>query len=331
MRSMLESYEAPDTIEAAFHTFNHEENAVYFAGGTDLVPLLNRGLKQASCLIDLDQIASLKKIEQMEEGVFIGSMATLSEVKIHSVICQHFTPLSNAAGSAASPQIRNMGTIGGNVLQERRCLYFNQSTYWRENVAPCHKVGGDVCHQIPNSDTCRAIYYSDLAPILLAYNTRAQIYNGKSYEEMALEDYIRAHIHDNFSSEILTGFVIPVPADGSMGTFLKYSDRGSIDFASSNVGIVFTDSHKKDGKASLRIFAGAVSSEPVRLMDTENMILSSLPDILTRKAEIIDTGIKELESRASLIREPGISIQSKKTSLLIIAEALRGFLPLLCE
>ena len=329
MRTMLETYAAPETIEAAADIFSNEENAVYIAGGTDLVPLMNRGLKQANCLVDLDQIASLKIIEQTEEGIFIGAMTTLSELKGNSLILKYLIPISNAAKSAASPQIRNMGTIGGNVLQERRCLYFNQSTFWRENVIPCHKLGGNVCHQIPSSETCRAIYYSDLAPMLLAYNTRARFYNGETYEEMLLEDLIRSHIKEDSKKELITGFIIPSPIEGTIGKFLKYSDRGSIDFASSNMGIVFALGNQKDEKPAIRIFAGAISSEPVRLIETEEIILQSLTDVLSRKDEIIDTGIKELESRASLIREAGVSIQSKKTSLLIVAEALRDFLPLL--
>jgi CO/xanthine dehydrogenase FAD-binding subunit len=329
MRTTLESYAAPETIEAAFNTFNSMENAFYIAGGTDLIPLVNRDLKQANCLIGLDKIHSLKKIEQTAGDVFIGSMTTLSELKKHSIIRQHLAPLAHAAGSAASPQIRNMGTIGGNILQERRCLYFNQSAFWRETVTPCHKLGGAVCHQIPNSETCRAIYYSDLAPMLLAYNARAQVFDGKSYNEVALEDLVRDHIHDHFIGKILTGFFIPEPIEGSTGKFLKYSDRGSIDFASSNMGIVYATGNQTDDAACIRIFAGAVSPEPVRLIDTEASILRSMPDVMPRKAEIIDTGIKELESRASLIREAGVSIRSKKTSLLIVAEALRDFLPLL--
>ena len=327
MRTMLETYTAPESIEAAADIFNNEENAIYIAGGTDIVPLMNRGLKQANCLIDLDQITSLKKIEQTEEGIFIGAMTTLSELKENSLIHKYLSPLSHAAGSAASPQIRNMGTTGGNVLQERRCLYFNQSAFWRENVMPCHKLGGNVCHQISNSETCRAIYYSDLAPMLLAYNTRVRFYSGETYEEMVLEDLIRARNHEGFKKQLLTGFIIPTPIEGTIGKFLKYSDRGSIDFASSNMGIVFAAGNQKDEKPAIRIFAGAVSSEPVRLIETEDIILQSLPDVLSRKEEIIGTGIKELESRASLIRETGVSIKSKKTSLLIVADALRDFLP----
>jgi 4-hydroxybenzoyl-CoA reductase subunit beta len=330
MRTMLETYAAPESIEAATDIFSSEENAIYIAGGTDLVPLMNRGLKQANCLIDLDRITSLKKIEQTEEGIFIGAMTTLSELKENSLIHKYLSPLSHAAGNAASPQIRNMGTIGGNVLQERRCLYFNQSAFWRENVMPCHKLGGNACHQIPSSETCRAIYYSDLAPMLLAYNARARFYSGENYEEMVLEDLIRARNHEDFKKQLLTGFIIPTPNEGTIGKFIKYSDRGSIDFASSNIGIVFSAGDRKDEKPAIRIFAGAVSSEPVRLIETEGIILQSLPDVLSRKKEIIGTGIKELESRASLIRETGVSIQSKKTSLLIVAETLRDFLPLLC-
>jgi len=220
-----------------------------------------------------------------------------------------------------------MGTVGGNVLQERRCFYFNQSQYWRQTVAPCRKLGGDTCYQIPKAKKCGALYYSDLAPIFLAYDARARIYDGETYEERPLEDLIRSHTQNHDKRHLVTGFIIPLPRDGTKGTYLKYSVRGSIDFALSNLGISFSPGDQEDKKPTIRIFAGAVSPDPVRLHGTEETVLNSLPDPNQNRMEIINTGINELESLSSPIRETTVSMAAKKNSLLIIAEALRNFLP----
>ena len=103
-------------------------------------------------------------------------MVTLKEMATHPLIQRHTSPLlSRGARRVASPQIRNLATIGGNLLQETRCLYFNQSEYWRKNISPCLKLGGEVCHQVSKSNTCRALYYSDTAPVLLAFDAQAEI------------------------------------------------------------------------------------------------------------------------------------------------------------
>ena len=330
MGMISRTYAAPESIKTAVDIFNSEENAIYLAGGTDLVPLIKYGLNQATSLIDLEKIDALKKINETADSVFIGSMSTLSDLTKNTLINDRLSPVAYAAGRVASPQIRNMGTVGGNVLQARRCFYFNQSDFWREGVPPCYKRGGDICYQIPRARTCRAVYYSDLAPILLAYNAGAQIYDGETYKELPLEDLIHAHISDHGKKHLVTGFIVPSSNNGTVGKFLKYSVRGSIDFALSNVGIGFSAGNQEKGeKPTIKIFVGAVSPEPVRLHKTEEILLKSLPDAELKKQEIINTGIKELESLSSLIRETTVSIRAKKNSLLIIADALRGFLPFL--
>jgi CO/xanthine dehydrogenase FAD-binding subunit len=314
-------YAAPKSVEEAVSIMRREENASYLAGGTDLVPLMKNGLNRAGCLISLEGIASLKKIEETSGDIFIGATVPLSEVVNSPLIDACLAPLAYAARCVASPQIRNLGTVGGNILQEKRCYYFNQSQYWRQSVPACRKLGGEVCYQIPKAKTCRALYYSDLAPVLLAYNTKVQFFDGETYGESPLEELIRA---DHSAGYLLTGFQIPKPVEGGIGKFWKYSVRGAIDFALSQTAMVFSNKHEHP---NIRIFAGAVAPEPLRLSRTEEIIVNSLPDVFSRKKEIIETGVKEMESRSVLIRETTVSFSAKKHALLIIADALRDFLP----
>ncbi|MBW1799331.1 MAG: FAD binding domain-containing protein [Deltaproteobacteria bacterium] len=316
---------APESIEAAVEIFQSEDGALYFAGGTDLIPRMKYGLIQATGLIDLEGIEALKKIEERADGIFIGSMITMSDLTENRMIAERLSPVACAARCVASPQIRNIGTIGGNIFQERRCMYFNQSAEWRRHIPPCYQLGGELCHQIPKAKTCQAIYYSDLAPILIAYGALAEIHNGETCEKFPLEEVIERYILHDERKGLITGFIIPYCGPGAIGKFLKYSVRSSIDFALSSIGMLFVPGNQKQGKESIRIVAGAASPVPLRLNRTEHAILENLPDVYQKKQEIYDIATDELKSQSSLIRDTAVPFKARRNSLLIIADILRDF------
>ena len=315
----------PDAVEAAAEVFASEQNAVYLAGGTDLIPHINRGLNPCRRLIDLDLIAALKDVASTEAGLYIGSMTILSDLGGHPLVTAQYNPLAEAARRVASPQIRNLATIGGNVLQARRCLYLNQSAFWRANVAPCHQLGGNACYQVPGAGTCRAAYYSDLAPVLLAYGAGIRFFEAGAFREQALEECITAQGERVKRGRLVCGFLMPPVVAGGFGTFLKYSPRGSIDFALANAALVYAPARNAADRPALRIFAGAVAPAPVRLVQTEARILDSLSARPEQEAEIIHCACGELESLAVLVREAGIPMKAKKKSLLIMADILADF------
>ena len=170
-------YEAPESLDRAANALMTQDNITLLAGGTDLIPLIKHGVKKPSCLLDLKNISLLKSVTHREGGLLIGSMATLAEIATHPLVNRYCPSLGQSARGVASPQIRNLATVAGNLLQERRCLYFNQSEYWRKSVPACLRLGGDVCHQALKSETCRALYYSDTAPALLAFDAKAELYD----------------------------------------------------------------------------------------------------------------------------------------------------------
>ena len=132
-------YKRPKTMEELLQASSLKTETI-LAGGTDLVPLIKNGVKNCSSLIDITQIPELKKIEKTDKGWFIGTAVTLSSLAENPDIRQAYPALSKAAGKTASPQIRSIGTIGGNILQNRRCMYFNQSAYWRRLPLPRYAV-----------------------------------------------------------------------------------------------------------------------------------------------------------------------------------------------
>jgi 4-hydroxybenzoyl-CoA reductase subunit beta len=324
MRADDPRYLSPDSVKSATDLFAAEKNAAYLAGGTDLMPLFKNGVCRPSCLIDLEKVHDLKKIEERGDALFIGAMADLARVAEEKTINRLFQSVAHAARSVGSPQIRNMATIGGNLLQERRCVYLNQSEFWRENIEPCYRLGGNGCYQIPKAGKCHALYYSDLAPILMAYEARAVVSDGASHGEEPVENLIHRHYDGNLGGSLVEGILVPHRFDGSCGIFMKYGVRHAIDFAFSNVGIRFTPKTKEGERASLAIVVGAVAPMPVRLEDTENEVLMSLAEPVVDRDRLFSFALKELQSRSAVIREFTVSLKGKRNALLIIVDALRA-------
>ena len=318
-------YLVPDSLESAFQLCSKEDGAEYLAGGTDLMPLLKNGLWGSRCLIDLEKLAGLNRIEACGDAIFVGAMTDLAHLSQDGAVKEFLPAVALAARKVASPQIRNMATLGGNLLQEKRCIYFDQSEFWRENIAPCYRLAGDRCYQIPKAGRCMALYYSDLAPVLMAYDASAMVFDGASHEEIPVAELIHDHCRDNLSKRLVEGVSIPHIHDGSIGIFMKYGVRQAIDFALSNVGIRFTPRAAGGTPATLAIVAGAVAPEPVRLAETEREVLTALDAPVLDKDRIYDFALKELQSRCSMIREVTVGLKGKRNALLIIADALRSF------
>jgi 4-hydroxybenzoyl-CoA reductase subunit beta len=300
---------------------SRREGLALLAGGTALNPLLKCGARKPSCLLNLGRIQELKRLILGENGLYIGSMVTLAEVIENPIVRQHFPVLSESARWVASPQIRNQGTVGGNLLQEKRCHYFNQTESWRENVPPCFQLGGGVCHQIPSSKACRAIYYSDLAPVLLAFDAAAEILDENGPRTIFLQELIHDHVAGVKGKFILKGISIPHFPAGTRGKFLKASVRSAIDFALADVAFRCSPTGTPDEKPLIRIVIAALSPEPFCLEETARE-LSRTGTGLSRE-KIVESALKEAESKMAPIRETAVSAKTKKQSLQILKRAMQ--------
>ena len=317
------SYEAPESLDQAVNALMTRDNIALLAGGTDMISLIKYGVKKPSSLIDLKNIPSLKSITLRDEGLLIGSMVTLTEIANHSLINKYFPALVQSARSVASPQIRNVATVGGNLFQERRCLYFNQSEYWRKNVPACFKLRGEVCHQVPGSNTCRALYYSDTAPVLLAFDARAELYDRGNFKTIPFQEMIQRHVTGGNEKLLLTGILLPVPPDATWGRFMKYSVRAAIDFAMVNVALRFSPPFPEGPQAPVvKIFVGAISPEPVELNETAENLVSNFSKRSSLQEEIKEQARKEVSKKSALIRETGVSLKSKRNAFNIVSDVL---------
>lgn len=252
--------------------------AKLIAGGTDLLTVLKDRIhnEYPELIIDLKTIPNLNCIRE-ESGVLkIGALAKLAEIANSTLVKGKYKVLAEAARSVGSPQIRNIGTIGGNLCQEVRCLYYRHPHHMGNRIV-CYRKGGGVCYAVAGnnlyhaifraSTKCYAVHPSDMAPALIALDAKAKT----TRRAVSLEDFfdpLTGTILD--SDEILTEIHVPTPPDGSKQTWIKFRLRKSIDFAVATVASVLT----LDGKTckDARIVLGGVASIPWRSKDAEDTV-----------------------------------------------------------
>ena len=227
-------YSQPRSLKQATKAlFDLGADAMLVAGGTDVYPKMKRGQFTPSNLISLRALRELKGIRQSKEGLWIGPGESLTAVSHHRLITKHFPALAHAAESVSTPQLRNMGTIGGNVLVDTRCNYYDQTLFWRQAVGFCMKKDGHICLVAPGSAKCLAIASSDTAPVFVSLGAEAVLVNHQGERRMKLEDLYRDDGIDYSAKgkdEVLKELLIPKESLGRRNVYLKLRRRGSFDF-----------------------------------------------------------------------------------------------------
>lgn len=289
----------------------------YIGGGTDIMPLLKNHVRDDSELVFLHKVEELKELRQGEDGLYLGAGVTLWDVAESPLIRRCWPALAQAAGATASPQIRNIATVGGNIMQDRRCIYFNQSRYWRGGLPYCFKTGGDICHQIPNSPVCRAIYYSDVATALVLYDAQVEYIEDGQRKQSPVLELIRRHSEanglacDRHLPILVVRFKVPCQ-EGEWSGFHKYAMRATIDFPLINFAL------RRGGARPAKIVAGAVAPWPVELPETAKL----LQEGTASEDEIISACEAELKKLAMPIKEACISPARKRDLFAFISMLL---------
>jgi 4-hydroxybenzoyl-CoA reductase subunit beta len=260
--------------------------AMAVAGGTDVYPKMKRGQFTPRHLVSLKSLRELKGIRRSKDGLWIGAGESLTAVSIHRLIAKHFPALSHAAESVSTPQLRNMGTIGGNVLVDTRCNYYDQTFFWRQAVGFCMKKDGQICLVAPGSAKCLAISSSDTAPVLMSLGAEAVLVSKQGERRIALAELY----HDdgiNFlgkaGDEVLKGLLIPEDAFRLRNVYLKLRRRGSFDFPI--LGVAATMAIDEAGECrQARVVLTAVASAPKLIAEATILLLGKKVT-----GELIDT------------------------------------------
>ncbi len=256
------TFHAARTAEEAVDLWHELGDARYVAGGTDLLPNLKHRLLSPRHLVGIAGLP--RRIEEAgSDGWFVDGAVTLHQLATHPGLARAVPPLVEAAGLVAGPQIRRMGTLGGNVLLDTRCLFYNQTLAWRKALGYCLKAEGDWCHVVGGPKTCVAAQSSDTVPVLLALDARIELRGPEGTRWLPMRELYRfdgRRPHTIQPGELLQRVHVPAPGEGFRGTYLKLRPRGSIDFPQLGVAVV----GRWDGPVpvALEIVVGAVNPRP---------------------------------------------------------------------
>ena len=259
---------------------DYQADAWIMAGGLDSFDWLKDRIKRPKVLVDLSGIAELKGVRTTADGIEIGAMTTLSEVVRHPIVREKYSLLAEGAEAAASPQIRNQGTVGGNVTQDARCWYYRSG--W-----PCYRAGGNMCyadtptarnreHAILHADRCVAVNPSDSAPALIALDAKFAIRTDQGERIVNAEDYFIGpdiditRLHILKPGDLLTAIRIPSTWAGARFYFEKVRDRNVWDFPLLNVASATWLSGSTIER--VRIAVNGAAARPLRLKAVEDMV-----------------------------------------------------------
>lgn len=306
----------PTSLEDALELVNeHGRRAWVLAGGLDSMDWFKDRVKRPDVVIDLTGLAELRGIRDAEGGLEIGALTTLTEVERHAGVRSAFPLLAEAARAVATPQIRNQGTLGGNLAQDTRCWYYRSG--W-----PCYRAGGNVCyaaapqamnreHCILGASRCVAVNPSDTAPALIALDARLAVRDRRRERLVDAEDFFVGPALDITrmtvlkANDVLAAVRLPAAWAGARFYWEKVRDRGSWDFALASVAAAFRVSGGRIEAA--RVAVNGVAPYPVRLPEVERLVTGSAAgeELAAEAGEVAVRGARPLrhnEYKVALMR-----------------------------
>jgi xanthine dehydrogenase YagS FAD-binding subunit len=307
-------YVKPATVADAVRELGRSwADAKILAGGIDLLGELKEGIIAPQRIVNIKGISGLRYIRFSEkEGLRLGALVTLEEIETHQVIRQRYTALAEAAHSVGTPQIRNVGTIGGNLCQRPRCWYY------RDEHTKCLKKGGPICfayngenkyHAILGGGPCYIVHPSDCAPALIAFRASVTVVSPRGQRTVPLEEFFvlpsRRLDHETIlePDEIVTEIQVPAPAPNTRSTYLKFKERDSHDFAIVGAAVVM----RLRGKVceDVRIVLSGVAPIPWRSPEAEAVL----------KGKAITPELAEQAGKAAVAKAQPLSQNAYKVPL----------------
>ncbi len=293
-------YLRPRSIAEATELAAKNPGAMFIAGGTDLVPNLKRRQFDATALISLNVLPDTRRIGgDASRGVTIGAGATLDELAQHEVLAGHFRALGQACGSVSTPQVRTMGTLGGNLLVDPRCNYYNQTYSWRKAVGFCLKKDGDICLVARSSPRCWAVSSSDSAPAALALNAEVTLQGVEGTRRLAAAALYRDDgiaYTTKRADEVITAVHLPASRGRMTSAYWKLRRRPAFDFPI--LGVAVAISWDDGAVRAARGALGAVGSHPVDITSFLAPLQGTRPteDLIAEVAEAADKPSRPLDN-----------------------------------
>lgn len=269
----------PGDLREALAALSGPGSARVLAGGTDLLVAYKNGLGGGAALVSLARLP-LRGIEARDGGPgggwTLGAATTLADL-VRWTSQGPAGEISRAAALLAAPPIRTRATLGGNLCLDTRCVFYNQSAFWRSGRPPCHKAGGAVCHVAPGSPRCHACHQADLPPLLIALGAEVELAGAAGSRAVPLAELYsgdgRAPLRLG-AGELLTRVVLPAPAAGAGAAFEKLRPRKGLDFPAA-AAAVYVERGARGRCGAARVVLGAVGSGPIRVSEAEAALSGS--------------------------------------------------------
>jgi 4-hydroxybenzoyl-CoA reductase subunit beta len=280
----------PESLAGVLEARKAHPDSQLLGGGTDLLVNVRRGIAAPSMLIDMTGVAELRTIKADADSLEVGASVTLAELAEHAGVLAHYPVVAHAAGSIAGPTHRNMGTVGGNLCLDTRCIFYNQSEWWRSANNHCLKTTGTMCHVAPKSrGVCFATFSGDLAPALMTLGGEVDLVGPKGRRSLALADlYIGVARHDADAGagdgkhylalepgEIVAGVRVH-NTRGLRSAYDKIRIRRSIEYPVAGVAVVLR--READSLADLRVAVTGTNPRPVLLEGTQQLCGGALDE-----------------------------------------------------
>ncbi len=267
-------YHRPRTLDEALGLLAEKGGeALPIAGGTDLLPNMKHRLVAPAELVALKQLAELRGVDESDVALSIGACETLSSVARDPRVRQYFPSLARAAGSVAGPQLRNMGTLGGNLCLDTRCTYYNQTYFWRKALGFCLKKDGQVCHVTRVGKKCVAAHSADTPPVLMTLGATVELASAAGRRTVPVTEFFVADGVANTvrrPGELVTRITIPLPGPGLRTSYQKLRQRNAIDFPLLSVAAA-AELEGDDVVRDLRVVVSALGSRPRVLTGLERI------------------------------------------------------------
>lgn len=295
----------------------YDQECRLLGGGTDLLVNLKKRLARPRILLSLKNIPELKNIQIEDKTARIGPMLSLADLTGTVDLPAELEALREAADAVATPHIRNQATIGGNLCQDTRCLYYNQSPQWVASLALCIKRGGATCHVVQRADRCYASFCGDTVAALVALGAQATITGNGGSRVMAVEDLYSGkgetpQVLDN--GELLSEVMLPVSAGKKGSAYIKFAYRAAIDFPL--IGVAASLTLSGNGKCSdARLAAVGVTSRPERLLTAEKILVDQ-----ELSEELIAEACGKARKGLTIVAQQSISTSYRRAMLEMMAK-----------
>jgi len=261
--------------EACSILAKHDGKAVLLAGGTAMMVGLRHRLSKPAVVIGMKGLTALDYVGRNGSGgLAIGSMVTLETLEKTSFILNEYAPLAQALQLVAVPSIRHEATIGGNLCLDTRCIYYNQSEFWRSGLKACFKLGGNICNAVEKGRRCQAVYQGDLGPVLLALGAEVKIASANGEKIIPLAEFFTGRGEKPNvlkPDEILVEVRIPPAARGAAGAYEKLRVREGMDFPMAGVAVMVKRT-PSGTIAQAKMVLGAVGSSPTEVSNAGRLL-----------------------------------------------------------